>query len=351
VTVSIRDVAEKAGVSRGTVSKVLNERDGGQIAPATRERVRRAVSELGYHPSAVARGLARKPMNTLGIVFAKTNTYFTTSPFFAAVLDGVLEVTTRQGQNTTLFTGQPWSDARRSIPILRDGRSDGLLVISPPPGSDVVPALLGSGVPFVLVDEQHDDPAVSSVDIDNVAAARGLVEYLIGLGHRRIAMLCGYASVGSVALRLEGCRRALAAAGIDFDLSLVLPGAYVEQSGYERAHLLLRRPAAERPTVLFCGNDQIALGALIALEERGVRVPDDVSVVGFDDIPAAATARPGLTTVRQPMRRLGARAAEVLLAHIRRELPPGHKEILPTELVVRRSAAAPASSLAAGGTL
>ena len=256
--VSIGDVALRAGVSRSTVSKALNGNVRDQLAPATRERVRRAALEIGYHPSAVARGLAGKRLNTLGIVFAQGNTFFATSPYFAAILDGVLEVALQCNQNTMLFTGQIWSDAGHSLPILRDGRIDGLLLISPPAESDIIPALLDANVPFVLVGDESDDPHVSSVDVDNVGAAHILTTRLLEYGHRRIAHLSGPETVSSTAQRLQGFRQALEERKVSFDPWLLLRGTYLEPSGYERAHALMRLPLQHRPTAFFCGNDAIA---------------------------------------------------------------------------------------------
>jgi len=340
--VSIAEVAARAGVSQGTVSKVLNGRVAAQIALATQERVKIAASELGYHPSAIARGLAGKRLDTLGIVFAQGNTFFATSPYFAAILDGILEVVTRAKQNTMLFTGQVWSDARQGLPILRDGRCDGLLLISPPAESDIVPALLEAKLPFVLVGDINPHPLVTSVDVDNVMGARKITEHLISLGHRRIAYLCGPPTVSSVSQRLQGYQDAIEADGIEFDLSLVMPGAYLQESGYERARELWRLPADQRPTAVFCGNDLIAIGAMAALHDLGARIPQDISVAGFDDIPSAATSQPSLTTMRQPMHLLGQHAAARLLALIQATEEPGFKEVLPTELVVRGSTAPPA---------
>ena len=337
--ISIAEVAARAGVSQGTVSKVLNGKVAAQIAPATQERVRTAASELGYHPSAIARGLAGKRLDTLGIVFAQGNTFFATSPYFAAILDGILEVVTRAKQNTMLFTGQVWSDARQGLPILRDGRCDGLLLISPPVESDIIPALLEAKLPFVLVGDTNPLPEVTSVDVDNVSGARTITEYLIGLGHRRIAYLCGPPTVSSVSQRLLGYREALAGGGIAFDPSLVAPGTYLQESGYASARELRCLPEPQRPTAFFCGNDLIAIGAMAALSDLGARVPRDVSVAGFDDIPSAATSQPPLTTMRQPMHLMGEHAAQRLLAVIKGTEAPGCKEVLQTELIVRGSTA------------
>ena len=167
--------------------------------------------------------------------------------------------------------------------------------------------------------------------------------YLIAQGHRRIGVLCGDFAAASARLRLDGYRLALATAGIEYDECLVLPGGFYPQSGYERTLRLMQRPQELRPTALFCSNDGIALGALEALSGLGVAVPDEMSVLGFDDIPSARTARIPLSTMRQPLSRIGVRAAELLLEQIRSGSSIGRKEVLPTELIIRNTVAPPGS--------
>jgi LacI family transcriptional regulator len=319
----------------------LNGSKGGQIAVTTQERILLAAREIGYLPNAIAQGLAGKRMNALGIIVPAVNAFVTKSPYFAAVFDGILEVAMRERQDTMLFTGHLWSEDGGHLPAFYDRRCDGLLLISTAVDSGSVPALLKTDIPFILVNDNCDDSRVSVVGVDNVAAARRMVEYLLEQGHRRIAMLSGFATVGNVAERLRGYQEAIAAAGVTPDPALILPGTYLEESGYERAHTLMALPPNRRPTALFCGNDLIALGAMQALAELGISVPDEVSVAGFDDIPPAVASRPSLTTVRQPMHQVGVRATEILLEQIRHGLPSGRKEVLPTELVFRDSVAPP----------
>jgi LacI family transcriptional regulator len=337
---TILDVAKASGVSPATVSYVLNNGPR-TVRPATRERVLLAIQQLGYEPNAVARGLRRKRMDTFGIVLPHPNTDLITSPYFGPVMDGILRVAMQKQQNTTIFTGAAWSDAERSLPIYCDGRCDGLILLSPPVGSAIVPGLAAKNVPFVLLSDASDDPGVSSVDVDNVGAAKKLVRYLIQQGHRRIAILCGNQQSRSAAQRFQGYRLALEEQGIPFIPSLALSGQYAPASGYENALELARRPDECRPTALFCSNDEIALGAYRALEESGLRIPEDVSVVGFDDIASAADYRPPLTTVRQPLEQLGERATRLLLGQIEEGVPRGRKETLCTRLILRESVAPP----------
>jgi LacI family transcriptional regulator len=328
-----------------TVSAVLRARptDKYPIAEATRERVLTAAHKLRYFPSAVAQGMRGRRINALGVVLINPDARLQGDPYVCGILDGIIAVANAEGQNTTLFTGQRWSSAAESLSLFCDGRTDGLIILSPSPDSDIVPALLDVDLPFVLISGHSDDPRVSSVDIDHVAPTEELVRHLIGLGHRRIAFLPGRAQSRSARLRHEGYCRALDTAGIPFDPALVLPGGYSIPSGHKRTEALLQLPEGSRPTALCCGNDQIAIGALQMLAEAGVRVPDEMSVTGFDDGPEAANLTPPLTTIRQPLEEMGRRAARLLLDTIESGSPRGAKELLSTEIIYRRSVAPPSS--------
>jgi len=339
VPVSIREVAAAAEVSLSTVSKVLNSSANAQISPATRKRVQDAARRLGYHPNAIARGLVRKQMNTLGMVMAYDQLSVTSDPYLGPVLDGILAVNKRNHQKTVIFAEESWESALENISTYCDGHCDGLMLIIPRLDVPIIEEIRRRDVPFILVGDSREGEGLASVDCDNVAGSREIVHYLIQQGHRRIACLLGNAELPSTAERHQGYWLALTEAGIPYDASLALPGEYWETSGYENALKVLDWPEEKRPTALFCGNDRIAIGAYQALEERGARVPEAMSVVGFDDILGVQALRPGLTTMRHPIREVGERAAEMLLALIRRESPRGPRERLAPTLVIRDSVA------------
>ena len=342
MAVSIYEVATKAKVSIATVSRVLNGGSAAKVAPATERRVREAVRSLDYYPSGVARGLARGRMNTIGLVLYYEQPSVTSDPYLGPCLDGILTVHKREHQNTVLFTKSSWEEALEHLPSYCNGYCDGLLLLVPHTDSVIVEALAGRDLPFLLVGDSRDDPNLLCVDVDNVNAGREAVRYLIGLGHRRIAAFCGNAIFSSNGQRLQGYRMALKEADSVVDESLILPGSYFEthDSGYRNMQAVLERPVSDWPTAIFCFNDTIALGTLRALRERGIVVPAEMSVIGFDDIPAAAVCQPTLTTMRQPIHALGERAAELLLARINGTTAE-HKELLPAEVVVRESTASP----------
>jgi LacI family transcriptional regulator len=338
---TLREVAAEANVSQSTVSKVLNNVHDAHIPDVTKERVRTAALRVGYHPSAIARGLAGKRMNSLGLVMAYAQESVTSDPYLGACLDGVLKVSKERRQKTVLFTEDSWADALQHVPSYCDGHCDGLMLIIPRLDSKIVSVLRDRKpqVPFVLVGDSRADDQLVCVDVDNVGAARHAVEYLIGLGHRRIAALCGNDDFCSNQQRLDGYHQALKAAGISADPELILPGEYWPDAGRHNTLTLLERFAGRRanlrPTALFCFNDNIAFGALSALAEHGVRVPDDVSVIGFDDVPAAAHSTPPLTTIRQSVRQVGEQAAKTLLACIDGRVTTGHHALLPYQVIAR----------------
>lgn len=329
---TLKDVAKASDVSPATVSNVLTGK--AVVHPRTRKRIMQAMSQLNYRPNAVARGLTQKRMNTLGVVLYHPEASMHTNPFFMWLLDGILSVATRAGQNTTLYTLENWYDEAGVLSRICDRRCDGLLLLSPPADTGLVPALLATDLPCVLVSSHYANAPVSSVDVNNQAGAAAVVRHLLDQGHRRIAFA---ASSGDLRHhfgreRLEGYRQALEAGGVTFCEEQILD--------IGRAADLARRwkqSPSERPTAVFCSHDLEALTLMQHLIDQGLHVPEDIAVAGFDDLPAAPLNVPPLTTVRQPITRLGERAAEMLLAQINGEAEAGIKEFLPTELVVRQS--------------
>ena len=340
--VSIYEVAEEAKVSIATVSRVLSGRQSAQVAPATEARVRAAAQRLEYYPSGVARGLARGCMSTIGVVLYYEGNSVTNDPYLGPCLDGILSVHKHHHQNTVLFTKSSWAEALEHLPSYCNGFCDGLLVMLPRTDSTLVEALSDRDIPFVLIGDSRDNPGLLCVDVDNEGGGRTATRHLIDLGHRRIAAFCGEPIFFSSQQRLAGYKQALMEAGIAYDPGLVFASSYFDSScGFENMHTILRRPCGERPSAVFCANDTIALGALAALQERGVSVPEEMSLIGFDDAPIAQASTPQLTTMRQPIRTLGECAAELLLAMIAKGSTVQQSALLPAALIVRASTAPP----------
>ena len=339
VPVSIREVAARAGVSLGTVSKVLNDSVTAQIASGTRDRVRRAATDLGYHPSAVARALVRKQMDTIGVVLPRGTASPVRHPLFASLFDGVLQAAAAHHQNTTIFTGVQWQDAEHSLRLCRDGRCDGLILFYQLPDSDIVSALVDVQMPLVLVDDVRDDPRVTCVDVDNVRASREMTEYLIEIGHRRIALFCEAPFLNYVAPRREGYLQAMRSAGIPVDSNLVLYEKFGELE--EQTTHLLTLPTEKRPTAIFCTGDNLASVVLQTAARCGLRVPHDLSIAGFNDDGTAERQYPPLTTMRQPYEEIGECAVTLLLEQIQDISARGQRKFLSAKRVTRGSTAPP----------
>ena len=328
------DVAARAGVSRTTVSFVLNYRTDVQIPDETRQRVFRAASELGYHPHMPARQLAAGRSNVLGLVLRQSAEQVAGDATLAETLRGVASAARAAGSRVMVEPLAPEGTYDR---LLRSHQADGLIVSGPRTDDPSLSQLTDDGFPVVL---QGCLPGldVPSVDIDNVAAAASAVRHLLSLGHRRIACITNAPLAYSAAHeRLQGYREALEGAGIDYDETLVEEGAFDAASGERAANTLLGRTTF---TAMFVASDVLALGASNALREADRRVPDDVSVVGFDDIALAAYFVPPLTSVRVPAFELGQAAGGALLDRIA-DRAVALRTVLPTELIVRGSTAPP----------
>jgi len=337
VTVGLKDVARLSGVSIATASRVLTSPH--LVHQATRERVQQAIETLQYRPSRVARRLRRDAAraNLLGLVVPDIQ-----NPFFADLARGVENVAQERGY--MVFVGNSDEDAdkeRNYLDLMRAESVDGIIL---PPTADVEPALetlARAGVPVVCVDRRLPGVALDTVVADNVRGAREAAEHLLRLGHRRIGFIEGRPHLSTSRERLEGYRHALKDAGAAFDPALVRAGDSRQASGYRLARELLETDGrAARPTALLVGNNLMTLGALAAVRELGLRVPADVAIIGYDDLPWAPAFDPPLTVVRQPAYEMGRRATELLLTRVDEpELEP-RLVVLEPELVVRRSCGA-----------
>lgn len=341
--VTSRTVAQAAGVSRTTVSFVLNGRDQG-IPSETRERVLRAAQELGYVPSAAARTLASGQARTVGMVICEAR-HLLTDAFLPQAVYGLTQVAKERGYRVLVepLENVATPDAYRSL--VQAKQIDGVLVLNPRADDRQLPLLIAEGFPVVTIGQPPGGHG-AHLDIDNVAAAELATAHLIDRGHRRIAHI-GYGSprFTTVAERLSGYRAALENAGCPPDDALIAFADYSAASGDRAVRQLLERGGG-RPqfSALFCGNDTVAIGAMHALHEAGLRVPEDVAVVGFDDIPMAAHSAPPLTTVRSPLLEMAERAAHLLVNLVEGEEPDGASEVLASELIVRASSGTAASA-------
>ncbi|GAA4593331.1 LacI family DNA-binding transcriptional regulator [Planotetraspora phitsanulokensis] len=327
--VTMSDVARLAGVSTATVSRVVNRRYG--VSARTIAQVRSAIERLGYESSLGAASLRRSRTNVLGLVTHSFHSYT------AEVLKGVMEALSQSGldlivyANSDLYGTYAEGWEQRHLARLSGTLTDGCIVVTP--WGEV-----RSNTPVVVIDPVRDS-TVPSVTADNLAGATTMVEHLLGLGHRRIGFIAGRSSLAAAWSREEGYRRALAAAGVPVDPTLIGRGDFNPDSAVPLAWALLDR--ADRPTAIFAASDGMALKALQVAKELGLSVPGDLSVVGFDNIPEAVLAEPGLTTVDQSMYRLGYEAARMLKGLVTGEWKGPGQIVLPTRLMVRGSTAPP----------
>lgn len=333
--VTIKDVARACGVSSATVSYVLNGKR--VLLPETREKVMRVVRELDYHPSAVAQGLSRKRMNTIGILFGVVDAVVVVNhPYAANILQGVLTAASAGGQNVTFFT-DPWRTARQSAAGYRDRRADGLIVVAPPLDSDIISGLAPLNIPLAAISFPGGPFGVSSVDVDDAEGTRLVVNHLRALGHARIAHLSGPDNMLSGRTRREAFCEAMAGAGLT---AYVVPGDFSAAVSYRQTRRLLASPAP--PTAIFAANDDSALGVMDAAREMGISMPGGLSVVGYDDTPEGAMARPALSSVRQPLQEMGETAARLLIRQLTGETVAREMTLLAPTLVVRETSAPPA---------
>jgi DNA-binding LacI/PurR family transcriptional regulator len=332
---TLEQVAALAGVSRATVSRVVN--GSPKVSPAVRAQVERAVAKLGYVPNRAARSLVTRRADSVALVVSEPHARFFSEPFFAGMVRGVSAALAETGVQLLLLIAQDLPDRGWLERYVVGGHVDGVLLASLH-GDDPLPGTLErAGVPAVLIGRPVDQAAPGSyVDADNRGGAGKAVGHLARRGRRRIATITGSLDMGVGQDRLEGYRDGLAAAGLAGAGDLVETGDFTEEGGAAAMGRLLERPG-DPVDAVFAASDLMAAGALRALRAAGRRVPEEVAVVGFEDSAVARYAQPPLTTVRQPIEEMGRQATRLLLAQVAGEAGGMHL-ILDTELVVRASA-------------
>jgi LacI family transcriptional regulator len=326
---TIKDVAKRAGVAPITVSRVIN--DSGYVSDKIRSRVDSAIEDLGYVPNRVARSLRSKQTHTLALVLTDI-----TNPFWTTVARGVEDAASDDGFSVILCnTDESEVKENHYVRVLLQKQVDGFLLVPAHSVSRSVTLIQKQQVPLVVMDRTVPAP-VDIVRSDSEGGAYQLVRHLLDLGHRRIAMLSGPPEVSTAQDRVAGYHRALTEMQVPDNDRTVVYGAFTQSGGYGMAQALLA--ANPRPTAFFAANNFIAIGAFRALRESSLRVPEDVSLVAFDDIPPAFTMEPFLTVAAQRAYEMGQAAMGLLLQHLTGATSQGYQEIvLPTDLIIRRS--------------
>jgi LacI family transcriptional regulator len=329
---SIRDVAQRAGVSVGTVSNVLNRPE--QVGEGTRDRVLAAIDALGFVRNESARHLRAGRSRTIGLVVLDI-----ANPFFTDVARGVEEVANREGLSVILCNSddRPEKEAAH-LDVLAEQRVQGVLITPTAELSPHLDALRARGVPVVLVDRRAATAGQCAVAVDDVLGGRLAAGHLLENGHRRIAFIGGASGLPQIEERHAGVAAAVGEAlGSDDALTVLSPGELTVAGGREAAARIVGIPAARRPTAAVCANDLMALGLLQGMVHHGVAVPEDFAIVGYDDIDFAAAAAVPLTSVRKPRQELGRRATQLLLDEARGEGHSHQQPVYEPELVVRES--------------
>lgn len=330
---TIKDVAREAGVSVATVSRVMNGHAA--VTPETRERIQRIAKELRFTPSSAARSLITRRTHTVGALLPDLH-----GEFFSELIRGIDVAARARGLH--LLVSSSHGNTAEAAAALRamHGRVDGLLIMSPHMDPTQLGSALPPGMPAVIMNAGVDDVVHASFRVDNFGGAQAMVRHLASVGHRSIAFIAGPEDNFESQERLRGYRAALGEV-LPGTPELVLPGDFTEQSGERAGHELLA--LSQRPSAVFAGNDMMALGCLTVLMQRGVSVPKEIALAGFDDIPICRYVQPALTTVRVPIVELGALALAELASAIEvPDRPPSGARTLRAELVVRQSSLLPA---------
>jgi LacI family transcriptional regulator len=332
--VTIKQVAQEAGVSIQTVSRVLNNRP--DVSPETRQRIQKIIDDLCYQPFAIARGLATKRTFTLGLIASDFTDYW-----FAKVVTGAEAEARKHGYFFMLgSTDCNPQDEPKFLRLLTERHVEGILFVraNRPCDMDYLRNLQQSGIPVVSTGFYLPDPELSFIEVDNLDGGQKATQHLISLGHKQIAMITGPSNPNSVTERMKGYHLALQSAGIPADPKLIVHGeTWLHRSGYDAMKVLLGRKVPF--TAVFAHNDRLAKGAISALNEAGLKVPQDISIIGYDDIPEAEFSDPPLTTIRQPMQEVGTAAAELLIKLIEDPNAAPQQMLFKTELVSRSSCA------------
>ena len=332
---TIQRVAELAEVSKATVSRVLN--DYPHVRPEVRERVQRVIRETGYQPNHIARLLASDRSSIIGLVISSDAQTVFSDPYFPALTEAVSSGAAAQGLILALFVAHTMEQGQHSLNgILSAGLFDGLILTADYRGTEMIPLLRAAELPFVFIGRPRETDGVHYVDADNRQGGCLATAHLIGRGYRRIATIASDQNTAGDD-RLAGYRAALAAHGRAAPADLIAFGDYSLESGYRAMQRLILRG----PDAVFVASDTMAVGALRALREAGLSVPQDVAIVSHDDLPPAVQADPPLTTVRQTIDRTGALAVEALARVISQDgALPAQQIVTPVELVIRASCGA-----------
>ncbi|WP_461206808.1 LacI family DNA-binding transcriptional regulator [Clostridium sp. DL1XJH146] len=326
---TINDIAKIAGVSKATVSRVLNESK--PVSDEIRMRVEKAIKENNYKPSSIARSLVNKTTNIIGVIIPDIG-----NPFFSQLVKGIQDGANENGYHIMLCNTYKNEEKEiEYLEILQNHQVDGIVFLTTTIQNSHKLFFQKNKIPVVSVSRRFKELSISSIDVDNYSAAYDATSYLINLDHKEIAMIRGDIDNNSVDFdRFEGYKQAIIDSNIDFHEELVVKGDFSVEGGYNAMGKLLTHK--QLPTAIFCASDHMAFGAIKCAHESGLIVPDDISVIGFDDIPLASMFIPSLSTVKQPIYELGQKAIQTIISEIQSK-SKAQNIVLSTEIVIRQS--------------
>lgn len=332
---TLEKIAGLAKVSRSTVSRVIN--DDPSVSDKTRARVKTVIEELNYQPNMLARSLAGGHTGVVGLMVPMQVSTLFNDPFFSIVIQGVCSACNALNRYVMLWVSEPDYERRTIHQFLQNHIIEGAIIASMLIDDPLLEGLIGGDMPFMLVGRYTANANVSYVDVDNESSAVEIVSHLAHLGHKTIATITGPVNMIAGHDRLEGYKKAMRSYALPIRNELMVNGEFTEHGGYFAMQQLI----AQKPTAVFVASDTMAVGAYRAIKEAGLKVPDDISVAGFDDMSFAANMEPPLTTIRQPIQHLGEIAAQTMAEMIDHPSSGHHHIILPTSLVIRDSCASP----------
>ena len=331
MALTLEDIAQRSGSSRSTVSRVIN--GDPNVSDATREKIMKVIREVNFQPNLAARGLAVGRVNVVGLVIPMGVSAIFTDPFFPLLIQGVSSGCTARDFSVMLWLAEPDYERRMISKMMYNGLVDGVIVSSMLMDDPIVKALAESDLPFVLIGRHPTNDTISFVDLDNRKSAYNAVLYLLNIGRKRVATISGPRNMIVGQDRLQGYKDALSHEQMPVDERLIVEGDFTEEGGYMAMLSLL----AAKPDAVFVASDSMAMGAMRAIQENGLHIPQDVAVIGFDDVVSGHRWTPTLSTVHQPIQEMGVKAAETIIEII---LNPGcgpKKVVLETSLVLRES--------------
>jgi LacI family transcriptional regulator len=340
---TLDDIAKKAGVSRSTVSRVVNGQP--DVRSSVRKRVLEVIQSTGYHPNAAAQTLASHRSWMIGLVLPRSVSSFFSDPYFPRLTQGIAQACNQHNYTLGLFlVGSKEDEEKFLLRLSSKGFLDGVVIQSGQQGDILIERLVQSTLPVVIAGRPFESEGISYIDVDNCRGAYRAVKHLIDLGHQRIATIAGSANSTVSIDRMTGYVQAMQDHGMKIDPVMLVGGDFTESGG----HAAMRHLLAHRPDAVFAASDIMAIGAMRAAREAGLRIPHDIAFIGYDDLPLATLTQPPLSTIRQPVFEFGIKAVELVIDLIQNGIHPEKQLMLDTELIIRDSCG---SSLREGAAL